>query len=124
MLKSFQNLINKHLNVLYLDENAKEVFMPGHMVAFRSSRKLRSYLVRAKLYPLTRVTGSCKYHGKRCAVCLNVSETSTFTSSVTYETYKINHKCDCKSKCLISVLTYKQCSKQYVGQFPISMEEF
>ena len=46
LLKSFQSLINKHLNILYLDENAKEVFMPGPMVTFRSSRKLSSCLVR------------------------------------------------------------------------------
>ena len=49
-------------------------------------------------------------------MCLNVSETSTFTSSVTHETYKINHKFNCNSKCLIYLLTCKQCSKQYVGQ--------
>ena len=116
MLKSFQSVINKHLNILYLDENAEEVPMPGPMVIFRSSRKLSSYLVRAKLYPLERVTGSCQCHGKRCAVCLNVNETSTFTSSVTHETPKINHKFDCNSKCLIYLLTCKQCSKQYIGQ--------
>ena len=60
------------------------------MVTFRSSKKLSSYLVRANLYPIERVTGSCKCRGKRCAVCLNVNKTSTFTGSVTHETYKIN----------------------------------
>ena len=74
LLKSFQSLINNHLNILYLDENSKEVFMPGPMVTFRSSRKLSSYLVRAKSYPLERVTDSRKCHGKLCAVCLNVNE--------------------------------------------------
>ena len=107
LLKSFHSLINKHLDILYLDENAKKVFMTGPMVTFHSSRKLSSYLVRAKLYPLEGVTGSCKCHGKRCAVCLNVNETSTFTSSVTHETYKINHKFDCNSKCYIYLLTCK-----------------
>ena len=100
--------------VFMLKNKCKEVFMPGPMVTFRSSRKLSSYLVRAKLYPLERVTGSCKCHGKRCAVCLNVNETSTFTSSVTNETYKINHNFDCNNKCLIYLLTCKKCSKQYV----------
>ena len=95
LLKSFQSLINNHLNILYLDENLKEVSMPGPMLTFRSSRKLNSYLVRVKLHPPERVTGSCKCRGKRCTVCLNVNETSTFTSSVTHETYKINHKFDC-----------------------------
>ena len=59
--------------------------MPGAMVTFHTS-----YLVRAKLYPLERVTGWCKCHGKLCAVCLNVNERSTFTSLVTHETYQIN----------------------------------
>ena len=90
--------------------------MPGTIVTFRSSRKLSSYLVRAKLYPLERVTGSCKCHGKRCAMCLHFNETSTFISSVTHETYKINHKFDCNSKCLIYLSASKQCSEQYVGQ--------
>ena len=71
LLKSFQSSINKHLNILYLDENS---FLCLNTVT-RSSRKLSCYLVRAKLYPLERVTGSCKCHRKRCAVCLNVSET-------------------------------------------------
>ena len=116
LLKSFQSLINKHLNILYLDENTKEVFIPGPMVTFHSSRKLSSYLVRTKLYPLERVSGSCKYHGKRCTMCLDFNETSIFTSSVTHETNKINHKFDCNSECLIYLLTCKQCSEQYVGQ--------
>ena len=34
LLKSFQSLIDKHLNILYLDENAKDVFMPGPMITF------------------------------------------------------------------------------------------
>ena len=35
-----------------MDEEAKKVFLPRPMVSFRSSRKISSYLVRAKLYPL------------------------------------------------------------------------
>ena len=90
--------------------------MPGPMVIFCISRKLGSYLVRAKLYSLERVTGSCKCHGKRYAMCLNFKEASNFTRSVTHETYKTNHKFDCNSKCLIYLLTWKQCSEQYARQ--------
>ena len=127
-LKSFPSLINKHLNILYLDKNAKEVFMPGPMVTFRSRRKLSSYLVRAKLYPLERVTGSCKCHGKRCATCLNFNETSIFTSSVTHETYKINHNFDCNSKYLIHLFINLQTMlettpRSKCRRFLISMEQ-
>ena len=48
--------------------------------------KLSSYSVRAKLYPDKRTVGSYKCGGKRCEVCINVNETSSFTSTVTGET--------------------------------------
>ena len=68
-----------------------------------------------KLYPIERIVGSYKCKGKRCEVCLNVEETC-FSSSVTNETYKINHQFECNEKCLVYLLTCKQCLKQYAGQ--------
>ena len=47
---------------------------------------------------------------------MNVSETKTFTSNVTGETYKINHKLTCDDNCLIYRLYCKCCGKQYVGE--------
>ena len=35
------------------------------MISFRSARKLSSYLVRAKLYPLERTVGLAQCKGKR-----------------------------------------------------------
>ena len=58
------------------------------MATFRSARKLSSYLIRAKLYPIERIVGSHKCKGKRCEVCLNVQETSCSSSSVTSEIYE------------------------------------
>ena len=52
---------------------------------------------------------------KRCQVCKYITETDTFTSSVTGETFKINRCLDCNDKCLVYLLTYK-CKKQYTGQ--------
>ena len=72
-------------------------------------------LVTTKMYPMERKTGSCKCKGSRCQVCLNVSETETFTSTMTHMSYKINHSFDCNDKCLIYLLTCKTCLKQYVG---------
>ena len=72
------------------------------MVSYQSTRKLNSYLVRAKLYSIERKVGSCKCNGKRCEVCKNALETYTFTScSNDQTTYKINHKFDCNEKCLV-----------------------
>ena len=56
------------------------------MVSFKSSRKMSSYLVRAKLYPIERTVGSFRCESKRCEVCKSITETDTLTSSVTGET--------------------------------------
>ena len=53
---------------------------------------------------------------KRCEVCLNVNETFTFTSTVTSETYIINHKFSCKDEGLVYLLTCNCCKKQCVGK--------
>ena len=82
---------------------------------------MTSYLVRAKLYPEERSKGSFKCGSKRCEVCLNVNETSNFTSTVTGETYIINHKFNCNGNCLVYLLTCNCCKKQYVGQ---TVDEF
>ena len=74
------------------DQEAQRVFTHGLLITFRSARKLTSYLVRTKLYSLERTVGSCKCYGKRGEVCDNVTETSTFSSTVTQNIYKINHQ--------------------------------
>ena len=74
-----------------MNQETKKVFSPRPMVSVRSSRKISSYFVRAKLYPLDRVVGLTKSGKKRYEVCMNVSETNTFTSNVTGET-NTNHK--------------------------------
>ena len=91
------------------------------MVSFRGARKLRSYLVRAKFYPLERLVGSFKCSGKRCQICLNVTERKTFSSTVTKQEYKINHKFNCNNKCLIYLLACNKCMLQSVGK---TVDEF
>ena len=66
LLKSLSKIISKNLHLLYMNEEVKRVFTPGPMISFRSSRKLNSYLVRAKLYPTERVVGSFKCNKPRC----------------------------------------------------------
>ena len=97
--------------LLNMNEEVRKTFSPGPMVSFRSARKLSSYLVRAKLYPLERKVGSSKCGKRRCEVCNNVTDTSTFSSTVTGDTFKINHSLNCDDKCLIYFVTCKQCNK-------------
>ena len=74
---------------------SKRLITVRPMITFYSTGNLSTYLVRAKLYSLKRVTGSYKCNGKRCVVCVNVNETPTFTSTVIHETCKINHFYNC-----------------------------
>ena len=88
-LKVLQNMINRHLYLLYMNDEVKRVFTPKPMVSFRSFRKISSHLVRAKLFPIERTVGSFRCGSKRCEVCKYITETDTFTSSVTGETQGI-----------------------------------
>ena len=103
-------------HLLYQDGSVKRVFASPPMVSYHSARKLSSYPVRAKLYVLQRKRGSCKCGNLRCLVCNNIEETDTFTSTVTGESFKINHHHCCNDKCLIYLLTCKVCKIQYTGK--------
>ena len=91
----------------------KRVFTPGPMITFHSTRKLSSYLLRAKFPLLERNVGPCKCYGKRCG---NVTEPSTFASTVTQNAYKINDQFNCSEECLVYLLTCNRYFKQYVGE--------
>ena len=65
LLKQVNYIVRKHIHLLYMNEEVKKVFQPRPMVSFRSPRNLRSYLVRAKIYPMERKTRSCKCKGNR-----------------------------------------------------------
>ena len=41
-----------------MDQEVQRVFTPEPMITSRSARKLTSYLLRTKLYPLERTVGS------------------------------------------------------------------
>ena len=99
-----------------MSREAKALFSPGPIVSFRSTRRISSYLVRAKSYPLERLAGSRQCKRRRCEVCTNVTETDTFSRTVTGETFQINHELNCHDKCLIYLLKCKVCKKQYVGE--------
>ena len=117
-LEKIAQIIEKLEHLLYQDESVKRVFTPPSMVSYRTARKLSSYLVRAKLYPLERKRGSYKCGNLRCLVCNNIEETDTFTR----ESFKINHHLCCNDKCLIYLLTCKVCKKQYTGKQLIDLD--
>ena len=98
-----------------MNDKVKKTFTPSPMISFRNSRKISSYIVRAKLYPLERTVGSYKCGKKCCEECDVISEADTFSSTVTGEGFKINHKFNCNDKCLVYLATYKICNRLYIG---------
>ena len=115
VLENFNNVIRKHVTILYRDRAVKALFTPAPFVAYRTGYSLKSHLVRAKVYPLERIVGSQRCNKPRCQTCRNVTETCTFQCSVDKKVYKINHQFNCDSKCLVYLVTCKQCLMQYVG---------
>ena len=101
VLKSIGKIVYDNFYLLYINEELEHLFTPGSMVCFRSSRNINSYLVRAKLYPVERSVGSFNCKRPRCLICAYVNETDSFTSTVTRETYKINHRFDISFICLL-----------------------
>ena len=93
-------LSKKNLVFLYAKEQVKNIFTPPPFVSFRAG--LRKHLVRAKVWPLLREYGSSGCNKIRCQTCLNVGNPEVFQSFDTKESYKINNKFDCDSKCIIS----------------------
>ena len=70
---------------------------------------------KAKVYPLLRECGSSGSNKSRCQTCLNVKSTDVFQIFVTKESYKISHKFDCDSECIIYLFSCKACGLQYVA---------
>ena len=116
VFKSIGKIIYDNLYLLCINKELKHLFTLRPMVSYRGSRKVGSYLVRAKLHQIERSVGSFNCKRLHCQVCVYVNETDIFTSAVTGETYKINHKFDCIEKSLIYLLACNKCRKQYVGQ--------
>ena len=68
LLNSLSSIVN-NIHLLHMDQEVKRTFTPQPLHSYRSARKLRSFLVRAKSYTIERKVGSCKCNGKRCEVC-------------------------------------------------------
>ena len=60
ILNSLSKIIRDNMYLFNMNEEVRKTFSPGPMVSFRIARKLSSYLVWAKLYPLERTVGSSK----------------------------------------------------------------
>ena len=114
-LKNINNIITKHLVLLYAKEQVQNIFTPPPFVFIRAGFSLRKHLVRSKVCPLSRECGSSGCNKSKCQTSLNVNNTDVFQGFVTKESYKIKQKLDCDSKCIIYLFSCKTCGVQYVG---------
>ena len=116
-LKDFAKVIKKHLHLVYMNDEVKTAFTTVTTVSLRGARKLDIYLlVKAKLYSQERFVGSFKCNGKRCQVCMNVTESNTLSSSADKKEYVISNSFNCNDKCIIYFLICNNCKLQYVGK--------
>ena len=79
LLKSLGSILNKNYYLRQMNDKVKKFFTFRPMALFQSARKLSSYLVWAKLYPVERKFTSCKCNGNQCQLCQSISETDIFT---------------------------------------------
>ena len=114
-LKNVNDIIKKHIVFLQAKEQVKNIFTPPPFVSFGTGFSLRKHLVRAKVYSLLCECGSSGCNKSRCQTCLNVNNTDVFQGFVTKESYKINHRFDYGSKCIIYLFSCKECGLQYAG---------
>ena len=105
LLNSLHAIIRDNTYLCYMNEEVTNLFHPGLMVSFRDAGMLSSYLVSAKLYPLHRKVRPKKCFKNRCEVCNCVTDTDTFTSTVTGESFKSNHQLNYDDRCIIYLLT-------------------
>ena len=90
--RAFRNVrsIMEELHILLTpNKEHKKVFPDVPVVGFRNGESLQDYLVGAKL-PKPDESGRCEPCGeKTCLVCDSISTTTTFTTEVCQETFKI-----------------------------------
>ena len=114
--RQLEGILRRKHYLLNMNTDVKQKFTPGPLVSYRKSRKLSSYLERAKLYPLDRTVKSKCCAKNRCQLCVIVCETDTCSSTVTGETFKINHKLNCDNEYLVYVFMCKCCNRRYDGE--------
>ena len=90
-----------------MNEEVKNLVLPEPMVLFKSVRKIGSYLARAKLYPFHCKVRSEKCAKNRCDLCDCVTDTDTFTSTVTGESSLTNHQVNCDDRCIKYIMQAK-----------------
>ena len=92
----------------------KAVLPKPPRVAFHNPQILRDKLVRSKIRQNNeKERGNFPCGHSNCEICKILEPGKEFKSAVTGEVYKMNFYFDCNSICVVYLLTFRICKKQY-----------
>ena len=118
VFQNIRNILHELHLLLAPDKEHKKVFPDVPIVGFCNGKSLKDYLVRAAL-PKTNETGRCEPCGKKtCLVCNSIRTTTTVTTEVCGEVFKIQSgPLNCNSEKVLYLLKCKVCGEApYVGK--------
>ena len=119
-LPPLAQIVNKHFSILQTNDKLKQVFPEPPLISYRRPKNLRDLIVRAKLPSdapeETNVIGSHPCQSSRCKNCKNMTQTNTFTSNTTKQTFKIRESITCTTINVIYLIECTFCGIQYVGE--------
>ena len=132
-MPSVSKIVNKHWNLLQIDNNIKDTFTERPIVAYKRNKNLKELIGgnvienNVKVSSKTKnnnVVGRCEPCNGRsdCLCCKQLKNTDTFASDQTGKSYKIFHNVNCKSGNVIYLMECVLCKgKQYIGKCEWSM---
>ena len=124
-LPNVKEAVRKHLNILKINNEFKNVFLEPPIMCFRINKYLNDFLwtktiVNNKAHKVilsNRKGYSIPCHSKTGNLCCKqVKHTNTFSSTVTKRTSNIYNKLNCKSCYLIYLMECTLCKWQYTGK--------
>ena len=128
-LPPISSIINKHWNLLQIDNDIKNEFIERPVIAYKRNKNLKEMIgsniiednvkVTPKVDAINERSGKCQpCYGKAGNLCcIQLKNTKTFKSDNTKRTYKIFNDVNCKSENLIYLMECTLCEKkQYVGK--------
>lgn len=88
------------------------------ITAYSIHRNLRSLLTCSRNIPdvNSALPGSIQCSNRRCVSCRFMTESVSFSSSISHRIFKLRSRITCKSSNVIYLVTCRKCSMQYVGE--------
>ena len=124
-IPDFKSVIEKHWNLLQINQDLKTTFKDSPVYGYRRNKNLKDIIGQTtlrnnKVLRKNRILipGKCSPCRSRYnnLCCRQVQSTSSFKSYQTQEIFKILHNTNCRSSNVIYLLHCNKCNIQYVGK--------